>query len=223
MSATAAGEAAAPPLKTRAISLGGAALLTALMGTTRWERSGTEHYDAWIGSGRTAIYVLWHGRLLPCAYHHRDQGLATLISRHRDGDYIAGVVERWGFRAVRGSSSRGGAAALRQMVRLLRDGIPLAVTPDGPRGPRQKMKPGPLYAAQRAGVPLIPVSAGTDRAWWFGGWDRFLVPRPFALIRLAYGEPMFVPPDADQAEVERLAGMLEERLNALTAEVDARR
>ena len=210
-----------PPLKVRAASRLGGGLLTALMGTTRVERSGTEHYEAWIGSGRTAIYVLWHGRLLPCSYFHRDQGLATLISRHRDGDYIAGVVERWGFRVVRGSSSRGGAAAMLQMVRLLRSGVPLAVTPDGPRGPRQKMKTGPLFAAQRAGVPLIPVTAGTDRAWWFEGWDRFLVPQPFARIRLAYGEPLFVPEGAPPEEVEHLAQVLEERLDVLTEQVDA--
>jgi lysophospholipid acyltransferase (LPLAT)-like uncharacterized protein len=210
-----------PPLKARLISRLGGGLLTTVMATTRFERSGTEYYDAWIGSGRPAIYVLWHGRLLPCAYCHRHQGLATVISRHRDGDYVAGMVERWGFRVVRGSSSRGGVAALLQMVRLLREDVPLAITPDGPRGPRQKMKTGPLYAAQRVGVPLIPVTAGTDSAWWFEGWDRFLVPLPFARIRLAYGEPLVVPPDAGEEEVERLAGVLERRLNELTERVDA--
>src|SRR5690606_8758609 len=141
-------------------------------------------YDEWTVPGKPAIYLLWHGRLLPCSYYHRHHGLATLISRHRDGDYIAGVVQRWGFRTIRGSSSRGGAAALLQMERLLRDGVSLAITPDGPRGPRQKMKPGPLYAAQRAGVPVIPVTAGCSRAWWFEGWDRFMVPQPFARIHL---------------------------------------
>lgn len=209
-----------PPFRTRLVSRLGGGLLTSLMRTTRFERTGTEHYDAWIGSGRTAIYVLWHGRLLPCSYYHRDHGLATLISRHRDGDYIAGVVERWGFRVVRGSSSRGGVAALLQMVRLLKGGVPLAVTPDGPRGPRQKMKSGPLIAAQRVGVPLIPVTAGTDNAWWFEGWDRFLVPKPFARIRLAYGEPMFVPAEAGEEEVGHLAEVLESRLNELTEQVD---
>lgn len=212
-----------PSLSARLVSLGGGAALTALMRTTRFECSGLEHYDEWLGSGRTAIYVLWHGRLLPCAYHHRHQGLATLISQHRDGDYIAGVVERWGFHAIRGSSSRGGAGALLQMVRLLRQGMPLAVTPDGPRGPRQKLKAGVLYAAQRADVPLIPVTAGTEDAWTFGRWDRFVVPYPFARIRLAYGEPLFVPAQADQSEIGRLAEVLEGRLNALTEAVDAPR
>jgi lysophospholipid acyltransferase (LPLAT)-like uncharacterized protein len=209
-----------PPLRARIISRLGGGLLSAVMRTTRYERSGVEHHDAWIGSGRPAIYVLWHGRLLPCSYYHRNQGLATLISRHRDGDYIAGVVEGWGFRVVRGSSSRGGTGALLQMVRLLRQRVSLAITPDGPRGPRQKMKLGPLYAAQRTGVPLIPVTAGTDSAWWFEGWDRFLVPRPFARIRMAYGEPLFVPPEAGEDAVAALAEELEARLNLLTERVD---
>lgn len=220
--ASAAGERRLSPAVRLASKVGGG-LLTTLMRTTRFERAGVEHYEAWIGRGRTAIYVLWHGRLIPCSYYHRNHGLATLISRHRDGDYIAGVVEGWGFRVVRGSSSRGGTAALRQMLRLLKSGVSLAVTPDGPRGPRQVMKTGPLHAAQRAGVPLIPVSAGTARAWWFEGWDRFMVPRPFARIRLAYGEPFFVPPEADGAEVERLAAELGRRLDRLTEQVDAGR
>jgi lysophospholipid acyltransferase (LPLAT)-like uncharacterized protein len=129
-------------------------------------------------------------------------------------------VEKWGFQVLRGSSSRGGTKALRQMVRLLRGGTPIAVTPDGPRGPRQEMKLGPLLAAQMAGVPVIPVSAGTDRAWWFEGWDRFMVPKPFSRIRLKYGEPVRIPPDADQAEVERIAAELQAALNRLTADVD---
>lgn len=206
--------------KTRFIATAGGAVLTSLMATHRYRVSGREHYDDWIGSGNTAIYVLWHGRLLPCAWYHRHQGLATLISRHRDGDYVSPIVQRWGYRVVRGSSSRGGTRALRAMVRLLRAGTPVAVTPDGPRGPREKMKTGPLVAAQRAGVPLVPVTAGTDRGWWFVGWDRFLVPKPFATIRLAYGPPMFVPPEAAEKEIEALAGELGDRLSELTARVD---
>lgn len=208
-------------LRTRAVTGLGGALVTGLLNSCRWEVSGREHYDRWWGRGRPVVFVLWHGRLLPCSYYHRQQELGTLISQHRDGDYIAGVVEAWwGFRAVRGSSSRGGTAALRQIVRALRGGTAVAITPDGPRGPRQKMKPGPVLAAHMAGVPLIPVSASTDRAWWVGGWDRFLVPKPRARIHLAYGEPMEVPPDAGEAELGEAAQALEDRLNALTARVD---
>lgn len=209
-------------VKTRAITGLGGGLLTALMNTTRFEVRGQQSYDEWWGAKRPAVYVLWHGRLLPCAYYHRNLGLATLISQHRDGDYIAGVVEGWwGFHAIRGSSSRGGTSALRQIVRTLKGGTAVTITPDGPRGPRQKMKSGPLLAAQMARVPLIPVTAGTDQGWWVGGWDRFLIPKPFSRIRMAFGEPMFVAPTADAAALDLATQELEERLNALTASVDS--
>ena len=204
----------------RIISTVGGGLLTALMRTTRFEITNERVYLEWLRPRRVAMYLLWHGRLVPCSYRHRDHGLATLISLHRDGDYIAGVVEGWGYEVIRGSSSRGGTGALRQMVRLLRRGTPIAVTPDGPRGPRQEMKLGPILAAQMAGVPLIPVSAGTDRGWWFEGWDRFVVPKPFSRIRLHYGEPVLVPRDADEAELTRIAGELQAELNRLTDAAD---
>src|SRR5690606_15378423 len=104
-----------------------------------------------------AVYVLWHGRLLSCAYYYRKWRLGTLITRNRDGDYIAGMIARWGYTVLRGSSSRGGTTALRSIVRMLKAGQGVAVTPDGPRGPRQRMKLGPLQAAQMARVPIIPV------------------------------------------------------------------
>lgn len=199
----------------------GGGTLTALMKTVRWSISGREHYDEWWGARRPAVFVLWHGRLLPCSFYHRGEGLATLISQHQDGDYIAGIVEAWwGFDAIRGSSTRGGSAALRQIVRKLKSGTAVAITPDGPQGPRQKMKTGPLLAAQLAGVPIIPVSAGGGPAWWVGGWDRFLIPRPFSRIRLLYGEPVYVPRDSTAEELDRQAMELENRLNALTDIVD---
>lgn len=210
-----------PPLKTLLIGRGGGALLTGLMRSTRSELiAGREVEEDIVASGIPAVYVLWHGRLLSSAYRYRKQGLATLISRNRDGDYIAGAIERWGFTVVRGSSSRGGTSALRSIVRLLQSGQSVAVTPDGPRGPRQIMKPGPLLAAQIAGVPIIPVSAGASRGRYFGGWDRFLVPAPFAWTPVALGQPIRVPPDATAAELDRLSTAVEQSLNSLTDLVD---
>jgi lysophospholipid acyltransferase (LPLAT)-like uncharacterized protein len=206
-------------IQARLIEGAGGALLTSLLRTARWEVLGSENFCS--KEGEACVYVLWHGRLLPCSYYNRHRGLATLISQHRDGDHIAGVVERWwGFHAIRGSSSRGGSSALRQIVRTLRRGTSVAITPDGPRGPRQKMKTGPVIAAQLAGVPLVPVSAGTSTAWWVGGWDRFMIPRPFSRIRLIFGEPIEIGRDADDTEIERVTTLLEERLNSLTAAAD---
>lgn len=202
-----------------AVDLLARAALDPLLATVRFRVRGEEHL---LGlAGRPFIFVLWHGRLLPLTYRHRRQGISTLISASRDGEHIARVVRRWGYRVVRGSSSSGGGEALRRLVRELRRGRLLAITPDGPRGPRQRLKPGAVMAARLGGAPLLPLSAGCSRAWWLGGWDRFLVPKPFAAVRVAYGEPHVVPRDADEAELERARVRLERDLNRLTAEVDA--
>jgi lysophospholipid acyltransferase (LPLAT)-like uncharacterized protein len=195
-------------------------LLDALLGTVRFDVEGEEHYLQYRSIGRAVIFVLWHGRLLPLTYRHRQQGIVALISRSADGEYIARIVEQWGYLTARGSSSRGGSSALRELVRHMRAGRSLAFTPDGPRGPRQKMKPGALLAAQLTGAPLLPLAAGTDRAWWFEGWDRFLVPKPAARVRVAYAPPVFVPRDADPHAVERIGEQVEATLNALTLRVD---
>jgi lysophospholipid acyltransferase (LPLAT)-like uncharacterized protein len=211
----------APRPGVRAVVALGGTVIDSLLRTTRQRVAvGEEVLASWLVPRRPAVYLIWHGRLLPGSYANRQRGLATLISHHRDGDYIAGVVERWGYRIVRGSSSRGGGAALRQIVRLLRQGTPVAVTPDGPRGPRQEMKVGPLLAAQLAEVPLIPCAAGVDRAWAFGGWDRFLVPKPFSTIRMGYGQPIAVPAGLAGDEMERLRLVVEARMNELIRRVD---
>lgn len=207
----------------RKLWLAGAAgqrIFDTLLGTCRYETWGEDNFRRFRDAGQPVVFALWHGRLLPCTWRHRHDGLVTLISQHKDGEYIARVVERWGYRTVRGSSSRGGTEALRELMRWVRRGRSLAITPDGPRGPREKMKLGPLYIAQRTGAPIIPALAGASRGWYFGGWDCFLVPKPFARIRMAYGEPVHVPREADEAELERLAAVVEERLGALKAQVD---
>jgi len=183
--------------------MGGAAL-NALMGTCRYEREGVEHYDPFWRAGKPVIFTLWHGRLLPCTHFHRHNGVVTLVSQHRDGEYITRVVRKWGFTAVRGSTTRGGLEALRELMQHVRAGRSLAITPDGPKGPREKMKPGPVLIAQRTGAPIIPVVSGASSAWYFGGWDRFLIPRPMAMLRISYGEPVFVPRRASEAEIQEI-------------------
>jgi lysophospholipid acyltransferase (LPLAT)-like uncharacterized protein len=198
----------------------GRSALDLLLGTTRFRViSEIDHWRS-AGSGSPVVFVLWHGRLLPLSYMHRHQGLATLISRSEDGEYISRIIEQWGYVVARGSSSRGGSTALRQMIRMVRSGRSLAITPDGPRGPFQRMKPGPILAAQLAGVPIVPVTAGTRRAWWIRSWDRMLVPRPFAEVSVAYGRSIAIPRQAGAGEVERLTRLVEEELNRLTRLVD---
>ena len=129
---------------------------------------------------RNVVFVLWHGELLPLLWHHRGQGVAVVISEHRDGEIIARIAESLGYRTVRGSSSRGGGRALIGLMRELESGHDVAVTPDGPRGPAHVFAPGAAIAAQRTGAPLLPVRVSASRAWRLRSWDRFMFPKPFA-------------------------------------------
>jgi lysophospholipid acyltransferase (LPLAT)-like uncharacterized protein len=206
--------------RARIIAAVGGTALGALLATTRFEVSGREQYEQFTRAGQPVIFVLWHGRLLPSTYLRRGEGMGALISQHRDGEYIARIAAGWGFHPIRGSSSRGGTAALRELVREVKHGRSLAITPDGPRGPRERMKPGALVLAQLTGAPVVPAASGCQRAWWFGSWDRFLVPKPFSTVRVAYGESMRVPRDLDEARLEVYQRELEDRLTRLTRSVD---
>lgn len=160
------------------------------------------------------IFVLWHGDLLPLLVHHRDQGIAVLISEHRDGETVARVAQGLGLRTVRGSTTRGGARAIAALVRVLREGHAAAITPDGPRGPARQFAPGALVAAQRAAVPIIPIGVHVDRAWRLRSWDSFLIPKPRARVTIAYGAPTRV-----HAESPREAARQAARFEVLMAEV----
>jgi lysophospholipid acyltransferase (LPLAT)-like uncharacterized protein len=209
------------PARGRALlELLGTGLLWLLGWSWRFELKGREHFQAFRDQGKPVIFLFWHSRILPLAHLHRNEGAVVLISQHRDGELIARLVERRGFRTVRGSSSRGGARGLRGLLRALREGSDLAVTPDGPRGPARRLKPGPLLAAQRSGAPLILVGPGARRGWRMKSWDRFLVPWPFARVEVRYSPPIFVDRDLDPGELEAVAARVDAELNLLTDQVD---
>ncbi len=163
-----------------------AGLVRLLAATWRYRVHGGEHVTAARASGRPLVYILWHGRLLPLLYQRRGEGVAVLISRHRDGGYLAELSERWGYQVVRGSSKRGGEVGLLGLVRHLRRGAAVALTPDGPRGPAERVKPGALAAAQHASALVIAAGARASSAWWIESWDRFCLPKPFARVDVAY-------------------------------------
>jgi hypothetical protein len=186
-----------------------------LASTWRVEEIHPEHRAA-AEAGGGAVAILWHEVLLPLVWHYRGLGYAAVISRSRDGRYIAEFAAALGFRPIHGSSSRGGGLALLGAVRELRDGRPVAFTPDGPRGPRRQMKPGAIAAAQQAAVPVIAIHVEADRAWRLDSWDRFLLPRPWARIRVLYAEPFLVDagPEGLARGVERGAAALAELAGA---------
>ncbi|MGZ8392689.1 MAG: lysophospholipid acyltransferase family protein [Gemmatimonadales bacterium] len=153
------------------------------------------HEERWRGlrdAKRPHVFLLWHEVLLPLLWHHRNQGVALVVSEARDGQYLSDLAASLGYRMVRGSSTRGGARALLGAVRELRASGAVAFTPDGPRGPRRELKPGVVAAAQRGGGVLVPVHAEADRAWRLHSWDRFMIPKPFARVSITYGRPFKV-------------------------------
>lgn len=193
----------------------GVGLVGALFLTTRLLRSGEEHYQRFRRLGQPVIFVFWHGHLLPLVHYHRYEGIVVLVSEHGDGEYVTRIIERSGFGTVRGSSTRGGTKGLRGLVRAARAGKDLALTPDGPRGPRGVFKPGALVAAQMTGLPVIPLSVRVSAGWRANSWDGFLVPRPFSTVTIEYLSPRFVSRTASRSDLEVLAEEIGGELNAL--------
>jgi lysophospholipid acyltransferase (LPLAT)-like uncharacterized protein len=200
----------------------GGGLIDMLLGTVRFDVVNDESWRRYHERGEPVIFVLWHGRLLPLGYLHRGQGIYGLASLSADGEYIARILQHWGMPMVRGSSSRGGDTAFREMVRVVRAGHSMSITPDGPRGPREVLKPGVVQLAQLTGAPLIPLGAAADRGWWFTSWDRFLVPKPFARVAATYGDPITVPRDADAATLTDLVARLESSMSVVMADAARR-
>ena len=197
----------AEPIATRI----GSVLVRALAATWRYRVAGEEHVRALREMRRPFVFVLWHSRILPLLYRHRGQDVVMLISRHRDGGYLADLGARWGYRSVRGSTQRGGEVGLLGIVRALEGGAVVAVTPDGPRGPAERVQPGAIAAAQHARVPIVAVGARVASAWYLGSWDRMCIPKPFARIDVTYAPPIEIAPG--KGELRRGMDVVSQRLH----------
>lgn len=165
------------------------------------------------------IYVFWHETMLYPAYLYAIPGVKVLISRHSDGEFITQVVRRLGFGVIRGSTNRQGAAALLGMIRHGRSGH-LAVTPDGPRGPRRCLQPGVVYLAAKTGLPIVPVGFASHRPWRGTNWDRFQIPKPGSVATVVGGHPFTVPADADEQTLEDYRVRIEAALREVTSEAE---
>jgi lysophospholipid acyltransferase (LPLAT)-like uncharacterized protein len=192
----------------------GTAVIRLLAMTWRVRVENDAELNAARAANRRVIYTLWHGELLPLLWHHRGRRIAVVISEHRDGEIIAQIAERLGYTTVRGSSSRGGGRALLGLMRAIESGRDGAVTPDGPRGPAHVFAPGAAIASQRTGAALLPVRASASWAWRLKSWDRFLVPKPFALVRVVYG-PLTPVNAASPREAAEQASRLQAVLDAV--------
>jgi len=189
-------------------------LIALLCRTYRWRIEGEARYDEVTASGRRPILALWHGRILAGLHHFKGRGVVVMTSRNFDGEWIARILHKFGFGTARGSTSRGGARALAQMRRDLLAGRPAAFTVDGPRGPARVVQPGVIFLAGSTGHPILPYHIESDRHWTLGSWDRTQIPKPFARVALAVGEPIEVPGTEDDV-VETYRVRVDETLRAL--------
>jgi len=180
-----------PPAATRVVA---GPALRVLAASWRIATVDESRWRALYEARRPHVFLLWHEVLLPLLWQHRHQSIAIVVSEARDGQYLADFAASLGYRTVRGSSTRGAARALLGAVRELLAGHAVAFTPDGPRGPRRELKPGVVAAAQRGGAIIVPLHAEADRAWRLHSWDRFMIPKPGARVRIVYGRPFEVGP-----------------------------
>ena len=197
-----------------------AGFLLALGSTWRLKRVRVQEQEARLARGERCIFAFWHARLLPLAFTHRRRSVAVLVSRHRDGELIARILARLGYEGARGSSTRGGEEGIRDMLRHAEEGRLLAITPDGPRGPAEQVKPGLVYLASRTGFPVLPLAAAASSAWTFDSWDRFRVPKPFSRLALVYGPPILVPPRLPDDEIDVWRVRIEAAIRDVAEEAD---
>jgi lysophospholipid acyltransferase (LPLAT)-like uncharacterized protein len=196
----------------------GPGLVAALSRTWKTQVVGLEHLgeaaDRSLASKPKpgCMIALWHGRMLLGVDFGRARDWAVLVSPSADGEISERMLRAFGYRVIRGSSSRGGARAVREMVGELERGSVIALTPDGPRGPRHAMNPGLAWMSRATGFPVVPMGLVTDRAWRVSSWDAFTIPKPFARVALVFGEPVQVPRRAPETEMAEATELIRARL-----------
>ena len=172
--------------------------------------------------GKYAIYAFWHAHMLLPAYVGKNRNVKVLISQHRDGEYIAQIVQRLGYGVARGSTTRGGAKALLRMIKQIKEeSISLAITPDGPKGPRFVAQSGAILLGQKTQYPIIPVMIYLSKYWELPSWDKFCIPKPFSKARIFYGNPILVPCKLEKLEMEEYRAALEDELIRLENESES--
>lgn len=191
-------------------------LIKLLGSTTRFRVEGWEHWREAAREGRLPIYTFWHDRIFLGTYFWRGRRIVVMTSQSFDGEYIARFIQRFGYGAARGSSTRGGVGALVEMARLVRNGCPSAFTIDGPRGPRHEAKMGAILLAKKTGQPVLPFSVDAESFWEVKSWDRFQIPKPFtrAVVRIA--APIYVPSDASEALLNEKRDELQRALDEVS-------
>lgn len=185
--------------------------------TLRYETENWENYEAIEKAGKIPIYTFWHDRIFAGTYFFRNRGIVVMSSHSFDGEYIARFIRRLGYGAIRGSSTRGGIAALIEMIRLMKTGIPMGFSIDGPKGPRYVAKLGANLLAKKTGNPVMPFVVESRKFWRIGSWDKLQIPKPFSKVRIFINPPIYVAKDASDEELENSRTELQKSLDELVA------
>jgi lysophospholipid acyltransferase (LPLAT)-like uncharacterized protein len=195
-------------------------LINVLGRSARFEVEGWENHEQVINKGGLPIYVFWHDRIFMTTYWWRRRRIVVMTSQSFDGEYIARFIQRFGYGAARGSSTRGGVGAVVEMARLMRAGCTTSFTIDGPKGPRYVAKMGAVLLAKKSGHPVLPVTMALARYWTLPSWDKFQIPKPFTRAKVFVAEPIYVPPDADEETLNAKRDELQRVLDDLTSRGD---
>ncbi len=185
--------------------------------TVKFEIDGWENWEAASRDGKIPIYTFWHDRVFLATYFWQRRAIVVMTSRSFDGEYIARFIQRFGYGAARGSSSRGATGAIVEMVRLMRAGCPTAFTIDGPRGPRHVAKMGAILLGKKTGNPVLPFTITAEKFWQVKSWDRPQIAKPFSTAHVHIAPPIFISPDADDAELESKRDELQRALDELSS------
>jgi len=200
----------------RAADLAFFVLISVIGRTIRWQVEGWENWEAATGAGQVPIYTFWHNRIFTGTYFWRKRGIVVMTSQSFDGEYIARFIQRFGYGAARGSSTRGAVGAIVEMARLMRAGLPTAFTIDGPKGPRYVAKMGAVLLAKKTGQPILPFTIATRRFWEAKrSWDGFQVPFPFTRARVDIAPRIYVSADANDEALEAKRAELQAALDRI--------
>jgi len=212
-------ESRAKRAQAAAITAVGVPFIASLGSSLAWKVEGLEHLQ-FDGEGRRPIMAFFHGRVLTATYFFRNRGIVVMISENFDGEWIARIIERFGYGTSRGSTTRGGQRALLRLKRDMARGRPAGFAVDGPRGPARTVQPGVVWLAKLTGNPVVPFHTEASSYWSLHSWDRTQIPKPFSTVALAVGKPIDVQADADEAGIE--AKRLEVELALHSLEVRAK-
>jgi lysophospholipid acyltransferase (LPLAT)-like uncharacterized protein len=207
-------------LKIKILATLGYWVLCSIGKTLRWQIENWENLESVYKNRKRLILAFWHGRIFATSYYFRKRGIVVLTSQHRDGDYIAEIIQNLGYGVARGSSSKGSHGATKEALRSLQQGKDVGFAIDGPRGPRYRTKPGAIYLAWKTGNPVVPFHVAVEKKWVMKSWDHFQIPKPFSRALLIIGNPIYVNSESNRDSIDDHERELQSVLDSLRIKGD---